>query len=142
MIKPRWKKIFADLWSNKTRTLLVVLSIAIGVFAIGMVAQSYLFLIEATDAGYAAINPTSAFIMTSDFDQALVDSIQAMPGVAEAEGRRVRQVRANLHDHWYTTQLSALDFAENEINLLQTMAGEPIPEERQVLIDQTALALD
>lgn len=141
IIKPRWKKILADLWSNKTRTLLVVLSIAIGVFAIGMVAQSYLLLVEATDAGYAAVNPTSAFIMTTDFDEAMVESIRAMPEVAQAEGRRAQQVRANLRDHWYTTQLSALDFATNEINLLQTMAGEPVPADRQVLIDQTAIAL-
>ena len=29
----RWRKVFRDLWGNKTRTLLVVLSIAVGVFA-------------------------------------------------------------------------------------------------------------
>ena len=34
----RWRKIFRDLGGNKTRTILVVLSIAIGVFAIGAVA--------------------------------------------------------------------------------------------------------
>jgi hypothetical protein len=31
-----WHKVWADLWRNKTRTLLAVLSIASGVFAIGM----------------------------------------------------------------------------------------------------------
>ncbi len=141
IIKPRWKKILADLWGNKTRTILVVLSIAIGVFAIGMVAQSYLLMEEAVNAGYQVVNPTSAFIMTSDFDQAMVDSIRAMPEVAQAEGRRARQVRANLRDHWYTTQLYAWDYADSQINLLQSMSGAPIPADRQVLIDQTALAL-
>lgn len=141
IIKPRWKKILADLWGNKTRTVLVVLSIAIGVFAIGMVAQSYLLLDEATDSGYQVVNPTSAFIMTSDFDQAMVDSIGAMPEVAQAEGRRVRQVRANLRDHWYTTQLSAWDYDHSQINLLQSMSGATVPADREVLIDQTALAL-
>ena len=40
MLRPRWRKVLRDLWSNKTRTLLVVLSIAVGVFAIGMVGGS------------------------------------------------------------------------------------------------------
>jgi putative ABC transport system permease protein len=31
MLRPRWRKVLRDLWSNKTRTLLVVLSIAVGV---------------------------------------------------------------------------------------------------------------
>ncbi len=39
---PRWAKVLADLTENKTRTLLVVLSIAVGVFAVGMVTDTYL----------------------------------------------------------------------------------------------------
>ena len=40
MLSPRWQKVFRDLWSNKTRTILVLLSIAIGVAAIGMVSNT------------------------------------------------------------------------------------------------------
>ena len=32
-----WRKLWGDLWGNKVRTLLVVLSIAAGVFAIGAI---------------------------------------------------------------------------------------------------------
>ena len=38
MIRPRWRKVFSDLWDNKARTLLVVASISVGVFALGMIA--------------------------------------------------------------------------------------------------------
>ena len=41
-LRPRWRKVWADLWGSKMRTLLVVLSIAVGVFAVGMVYSSYL----------------------------------------------------------------------------------------------------
>ncbi len=44
MLKPRWRKVLGDLWSNKTRTLLVVLSIAVGVFAVGMVGGARVML--------------------------------------------------------------------------------------------------
>ena len=32
-VRPSWQKVLADLWINKTRTLLVVASIAVGVIA-------------------------------------------------------------------------------------------------------------
>ena len=40
MLRPRWRKVLRDLFSSKTRTLLVVLSIAIGVFAVGIIVSS------------------------------------------------------------------------------------------------------
>ena len=43
-MSPRWRKVLKDLWGNKARTLLAVLSIAISVFAVGMISSAYLFL--------------------------------------------------------------------------------------------------
>ncbi len=43
-LKPRWSKVFTDLWEDKTRTGLVVASIAVGVFAIGMIINAYVIL--------------------------------------------------------------------------------------------------
>ncbi len=44
MLSPRWRKVVRDLWSNKTRTVLVVLAIAVGIFAFGsaFIAQEVL----------------------------------------------------------------------------------------------------
>jgi len=140
-IKPRWKKVIADLWGNKSRTVLVVLSIAIGVFAVGMVANAYLILDEATTVGYEAVNPTSAFIISALFDDDLVDDIRDMPEVAEAEGRRVREVRMYLNGRWYTTALSAQDYENGRVNLLQPTGGKTAPGDHELLIDQTAVAL-
>ena len=36
----RWIKVYRDLWINRARTILVVLSIAAGVFAIGMIGAT------------------------------------------------------------------------------------------------------
>ena len=43
----RWKKVWADFWSNKTRTILTILTIAVGVFAVGIVSNIGL-LMDAT----------------------------------------------------------------------------------------------
>ena len=52
MVSPRWHKVLRDLWGNKARTVLVVLSIAVGVFAVGMTAS------------YLATTPSSAILYT------------------------------------------------------------------------------
>ena len=56
-MKPRWSKVVSDLWGDKTRTALVVASIAVGVFAIGMIITAFAILNEDINASYAASNP-------------------------------------------------------------------------------------
>ena len=87
MIQPRWSKVLSDLWSNKTRTLLVVLSIGVGVFAIGLVSSMANIYIPDMDVRFAATNPHHAVIYTDPFDTDLIRAVKNVPGVAEAEGR-------------------------------------------------------
>lgn len=135
--QPRWQKVFADLTLNKTRTLLVVLSIAVGVFAVGLVVQTYLILITSSNEGYASVNPSSAFITVSNFDEDLLEIVRRMPEVEEANGRRIISVRLKLGDRWYQTQLSGWNFGEERLNFIEPIAGQPAPNDRQLLIDQT-----
>jgi len=44
MLSPRWRKVLRDLWHNKPRTVIVVLSIAVGVFAVGMIASTQIMM--------------------------------------------------------------------------------------------------
>lgn len=86
MEMPRWKKVWVDLWQNKTRTLLVVLSIAVGVFAVGVVANSFFIVRQDMAADYAAVNPHTARIYTSDFDDSLLANLTD-PEVTAIEAR-------------------------------------------------------
>ena len=69
MIRPRWRKVLSDLWDNKLRTLLVVASIAVGVFSIGMIAGTYEIISKDMGASYASANPANIDIRTDDFNQ-------------------------------------------------------------------------
>src|SRR3712207_7947358 len=71
MLRPRWRKVLRDLWSNKSRTALVVLSIAVGVFAIGMVLGSRVILLRDLSATWMSVNPASATLSTEAFDDDL-----------------------------------------------------------------------
>ena len=139
--RPRWHKVLADLWGNKTRTVLVVLSIAVGVFAVGMVTNTYLVLSNDSREGYLSVNPSSAFITVSDFDEELEEVVRNIPEVDDADGRRVRTVRLKLRSNWYSAQLTGLKFGESRLNLIESTGGVAVPEDRQILIDQTTLFL-
>jgi len=56
MLKSRWVKILNDLWGNKTRTMLIVLSIAVGLFAVGTIISARSILSTEMAKSYAAIN--------------------------------------------------------------------------------------
>jgi putative ABC transport system permease protein len=86
-MQPRWHKVLSDLWSNKTRTLLVVLSIGVGVFAVGLVSSMANIFIPDMDTRYAATNPHGAVIYTNSFGDDLIRTVEKVPGVAQAEGR-------------------------------------------------------
>jgi putative ABC transport system permease protein len=142
MIRPRWRKVLSDLWDNKLRTLLVVASIAVGVFSIGMIAGTYEIISKDMGASYASANPANIEIRTDAFNQDLLDSIVNLEGVKEAEGRRFVSVRTRVPGgEWTNIDLVAInDFTDTHINLLLPLEGSPIPEDKQVLLQNKALA--
>ena len=58
-MKPRWRKVIHDLLDNKARTLLVVFSIAVGVFSIGVIAGAYQIISNDMSASYSANKPAN-----------------------------------------------------------------------------------
>ncbi len=92
-ISPRWHKVIRDLWDHKARTILVVLSIAVGVFAIGMINGSSEVMTREMNSQWATTNPPQATLFTQPFDADFVATVRNMPEVADAEGRRTYTAR-------------------------------------------------
>ncbi len=136
VMRPRWSKVLADLWDNKTRTLLVVLSIAVGVFAVGTIANAFQILSVDIHASYASVNPANITILTEPFDEAFLSSVEGMPGVADAEGRQHVTVSIKLDgEPAKSLELIAIkDFAESKIGLLETKEGQSIPADQEMLL--------
>jgi putative ABC transport system permease protein len=89
-----WRKVWRDLWGNKVRTILVMLSIAVGVFAVGYVSSSFVMILNDMDADYQSVNPHGAIIYCEPFDDTLVQAVRRIPGVGQAEGRSGLSARA------------------------------------------------
>ena len=125
MIRPRWRKVLRDVWGNKTRTLLVVLSIAVGVFAVGTTASTWVMMSHDLSADYAAINPSSAILFSAPFDDGLIDAIRSTPGVGDAEGRFNLTVRIKTGpDEWRNLRLEAIDdYRDIRLNKVRPESG-------------------
>ena len=142
-LAPRWRKVLRDLWSNKTRTILVLLSIAVGVSAIGMVMGSQIIVSQNLPEDYAAVNPASAQVFSLEtFDDDMVEAIRNMDEVGEAEGRRIVNVRFLTKDgEWRNIQLNAIpDYEAMTLNKLKPQTGAYPPPEQEVLIERASLS--
>lgn len=141
MLSPRWRKVLQDLWSNKTRTLLVILSIAVGVFALGSIAGSRVILLRDMRANYSRISPQSAIIATDPFDEELLDSVRRMKGVRDADGRSTVRVQVEVSPGvWKDMQISALrDYRDIRVNKIFPISGAWPPARKEVLIERASL---
>jgi putative ABC transport system permease protein len=131
-----------DLWNSKLRTTLVVLSIAVGVFAIGMIQTSRTILARDLTAAYLAINPVNAqFYILGDVDDDLIESIRRVPGVRDVEQRRNLLLRYKVGDsEWRNFQLFVIpDFNKIRINLIRSESGAWPPPDRELLIERASL---
>jgi putative ABC transport system permease protein len=143
MLDPRWRKVIGDLWSNKTRTLLVALSIAIGVFSVGMIAEGRERMLRGLTDPFLAGNPFSAAISTVEsFDEDLVTAIERIDGVEVAEGSKSVTVRMNVGpDQWETLQLRAIrDFDDIRVSRMDLEYGPWPPPDNTMLIERSALS--
>ncbi len=140
LLKPRWSKVFTDLWEDKTRTGLVVASIAVGVFAIGMIINAYVILGQDINHSYKAVNPPNIEVQTDPFDKDLVHVIEKIPGVDKAEGRLTVQVRARRGDaNWQNLKLVAVSDFSGSINHLDPIEGTQFAGEDQILLSQNMM---
>jgi len=144
LILPRWRKVWRDLWLNKTRTFLVVFSIAVGVFAVGVITNAQIALSRSLSEAYLATNPAHATILTiSSFGDDVVKAVRNIEGVGEAEARRSVMVRLQTGpDEWLNLRLVAIpDYNEMRVAKVEPESGAWPPAEREILIERSALGL-
>ncbi len=141
ILKPRWSKVFSDLWDDKTRTSLVVASIAVGVFAIGMIITAFVVMSEDINSNYSAANPVNVEIWTSPFYEDMVRVIEKMPGVKDVEGRQIISVRARREgETWQGLSLVGInDFGEMDINQLTSLEGNLVPDRDEMTVSKDVI---
>ena len=88
MIRPRLRKVAMDVWSHRMRSLLVIASVTVGLFAVGVISTLHQVITADMRQGYAAVNPPNIRIVTSPIRDDLVDQVAAVDGVRQAQAAR------------------------------------------------------
>jgi len=140
----RLLKIIRDMWGNKPRLALVILSIAVGIFTVGTLTRTQAIVSREFSNAYTATNPANIIIdIPAGFNDELVDSIAAMPEVKEAEGRYWQTVRVKVGpDEWGKMKLHLrTDYENMHVHKVWPVEGDWPPAERTMLIERSSLNL-
>ena len=145
-LSPRWRKVLRDLYQNKARTLMIVLSLTIGVFTVSLLINAESVLRTAFVRQFASINPSSATLVLSDgFNKDYLPVVRRMPGIQEADGLHFTTVRLKVGtNQWINLQVSAFpDFNDIRINKVLPASSSTSwpPAKGEILLEKSSLSL-
>ena len=137
----RHKKILRDVLINKSRSLLVILAVTVGVAAFGLMFTGGLVLEENLHVGYARTQPAHAILSLSPFDKSLLKHVQALDYVLAAQARRVDQARVSSGpDTWLSLEIQTLpEFSSILINRLTLEGMVPLPPPKHTILLERSL---
>ena len=123
-----WNKIWSDLWGHKARTLLAVLSIAAGAFALGAIFGMIDQLVPNLNRVHETISPANITMYLQDrITQDTADQMKNIKGVVGLEVMNEMSIRYRLSpdQEWQPGELTMrADYDEQKFNLLQLKGGE------------------
>ena len=146
MIGSRWKKIWADFWSNRGRTFLTIITIAVGTLAVGFNSNLGLYMNESMDSDFLSANPSEAEVYAYPLSEDMVKMAREVPGVDTVEGFSSVGARILRPDGKYVDiNFTAVeDPNELTLNTLKPALGEtiiPSYGEKETILDSSALSL-
>ena len=136
----RGTKVFRDLLSSKSRSLLVVLAVAVGVAAFGLMLTGRIVLEQNLREGYAATNPAQAVLTLAPFDSHTVTYVRERDYVADVQAERVDLARIQAGPgNWLNLEIRTIpDFSDLTINRLRMDGGTlSTPPPNSILLERS-----
>ncbi len=136
-----WYKIWFDLWHNKTRTLLAVLSVAAGAFAVGAIFGLSDQLSTTMDRSHQSVMPPHINVGLYDFvDRDALMNLETIPGVEGIEPYNNLSAMYRLHpeDKWRQAVIQLRDYTGQKYELVQLRTGEWPKTKNEVGVERMA----
>jgi len=122
-----WNKVWFDLWHNKVRTLLAVLSISAGVFAVGAMFGMADLMLNGMDKAHQSVTPSHINLyVTTRIGSNVADSIRKLDGVEDVELYNTTTVLYKVHpqDDWKQgVMYMKEDFQNQKYDVVQLREG-------------------
>jgi len=144
MLRPRWYKALNDLLGSKTRTLLIVFSMAVGLFAVGIILSASSILSDGLAKSFAAIKPANGTLrIAPTFDDGFLKSVRAMTEIQNADARHSFQAQVETEaGKWTAIKIFAIsDYNDIRVNKVLPQSGTWPPSKHEILIERSALPL-
>lgn len=121
-----WVKAWHDLWQHKSRTLLAILSIAAGVFAVGAIFGMVDQMLAGMDTAHRAVFPSHInIILRNPVNQELVGNLKEIEGVVDIDPVNQITVRYKLkaEDDWELGTLVQRDYESQTYDIVDLKKG-------------------
>ncbi|MDR3685341.1 MAG: ABC transporter permease, partial [Coriobacteriia bacterium] len=131
-----------DILVHPARTVFVVLSIAVGVFAVAVMMGGRAVLVRGLDSSFPATVPSTVTYSTTPFDEHLVRSVERQPGVVAAQGRHISEFRYRVNGGpWNSIMLNAFkNYDDIRVGKITPSPGSTWPARNEVLVEDASLA--
>ena len=139
----RFLKVLRDLRSDYAKNFMLVLTIALGVFGVGVILSAYSVLTREMSYNYQSTNPASATIeVEGDISNPMLDSVRMLPEVKVAERHATVAARMKVGERWHPLLLFVIDdFNNKQTNKVRFLTGNNNPELGTMLVERTALVV-
>jgi len=129
MLSLRFVKVIREVFTSVQKSALVVLSIAVGVFGVGMISMTHDLITTHMTGEYLKVLPNSfSLTLSPAFDEDLVRGIESMPEILDAEGTwsKTMRFKADKNGDWVDDlQLQARrDYDKSKIDIIRPQEGK------------------
>ncbi|MEW6981256.1 ABC transporter permease [Colwelliaceae bacterium 6471] len=143
MLNTLWMKTWRDLWQNRGRSALVILSITLSTFTLGVILNSYAILSREMTNDFLKSNPTAISFNIERFDEDLLQKIAQQPAIDKVDARR--QITGEIktqNGEWKPLLLFVLhDYKDIKLDVLRPEQGSWPPGNKQILIERQAVTV-
>ena len=137
-MKMSMRKVWRDLWLNKGRTLMVIMSIAVGVMAVGMVVSGNTLVIGQMASSHVESNPSHALVWIAGIvDEDIIRSLERIPSVEDIEGYAESDVhwKTSLDGEWEDGHVIAYADLESQTYDRMTLKEGDWPESKYIGVE-------
>jgi putative ABC transport system permease protein len=143
MLRPRWRKLRGDIEQAKGRLLMMVIAIAVGVFAAASISTAYAILTREIVRNFLSSNPAVALLDVDIIDQTVLGGVRAQAGItgAEAAGELTGRIEVRPNE-WLPLLLFVVpDFRAARISTIRLEAGRWPTAREGFILERTAVSV-
>jgi putative ABC transport system permease protein len=143
MINTQMVHAWRQVWLNKGRSLLIVISIAVSTCTLGLILVSFALLEREMNTLFLKASPHAISYRLASFDDQLISRLKQLPGIANVEARRTISGHIKRRQgNWKPLRLFVLrDYADISLDIVEPVEGSWPPIENEILIEQQALSV-